>query len=146
MCSWIRWINVVKISILAEAMHCFNATPIKLPMLSFTEWKPGSLKIYDELQKTEKLIQSWERRTVFQTILPKYSNQSIMVLAEKETDQWKRIESPERNPGLYGQFLMAKEARIYHEEKTVPLINNFGKTGQLHVKKNETVFLYCMQK
>ena len=56
MCSWIRWINVVKISILAEAMHCFNATPIKVPMLSFTEWKPDSLKIYVELQKAEKLI------------------------------------------------------------------------------------------
>ena len=35
---------------------------------------------------------------------------------------------------------MAKEARIYHEEKTVPLINNFGKTGQLHVKKTKLFF------
>ena len=32
---------------------------------------------------------------------------------------------------------MTKETRLYNGEKTVSSINGAGKTGQLHVKKNE---------
>ena len=119
-CSWIRRINIVKMTILPKETYRFNAIPSKLPMAFFYRTRTKNLKICMETQRTPNSQSNLERgkkkkgavgirlpdfrlyykATVIKTVWYWHKNRNV--------DQWNKIESPEVNPHTYGQLTSDK--------------------------------------
>ena len=114
-CSWIRRINIVKMTKLPKAIYRFNTIPIKLPIAFFTELEQKNIKIYMETQKNLKSQSNLEKeKRIWRNQFPwlwaiqqSYSHQNSMVLVQN-IDQWKRIENPEINQCTCGKLIHDK--------------------------------------
>ena len=118
-CFWVTRINIVKMTILPNAIYRFNAIPIKSPKAFFTELEQKISQFICK-HKRPQIANSLEREkwsqrnqaSWLQIILQSYCHRDRWYwYKNRNIEQWNKIESPEISPCTYGQLIFDKRSK-----------------------------------
>ena len=115
--SWVGRINIMKITILPNAVYRFNVIPYQITNSIFHRTRTKHFTVHMETQKTlnsqsslDKEEWSWRNQSSWlQIILQNYSHQDTMVLAQKQKYRpMEQDRKAEINPCTYGYLIFDK--------------------------------------